>query len=142
MSVHNGNTEKIAKEIANILDAEMLHPDEVNITDIKKYDLIGFGSGIYGGRHHDFLFDFINKLPQTNKKAFVFSTAGFKFKFYNKFLKDALKSKGFDVIDDFICKGLDAFGFLKLIGGVNKKHPNENDLEKARKFAEKLKNEF
>ena len=33
--------------------------------DIEKYDLIGFGSGIYFGKHHKKLLKFIDEIPKT-----------------------------------------------------------------------------
>jgi flavodoxin len=39
------------------------------------YDLIGFGSGIYGGKFHQTLIQFIEGLPTfAGKQAFIFST--------------------------------------------------------------------
>jgi flavodoxin len=41
------------------------------------YDLVGFGSGIYFGKHHRKLLQFVETLPPvTQKQAFVFSTRG------------------------------------------------------------------
>lgn len=48
-------------------------------------------------------------------------------------------SRGFNVIADFNCKGFDTFGPLKIVGGINKDHPNEDDLNDAKKFAKSLK---
>jgi len=55
-STHHGNTKKIAKVMTEILNAELVKSDEVDITTLSKYDLIGFGSGIYYGKHHKSLF--------------------------------------------------------------------------------------
>lgn len=72
-SIHHGNTMKVAKVMAKELNAEIKKPSEVQVSDIDKYDLIGFGSGIYNGKHHIGLFNLIKKIkPQTNKKTFVF----------------------------------------------------------------------
>ncbi len=51
-SYHNHNTEKVAKAIAPILDAEIKWPDDVNPEELQEYDLVGFGSGLYGGVFH------------------------------------------------------------------------------------------
>jgi len=47
ISIHHGNTEKVAKEMAAILGAELVKPNDVDINTLSKYDLIGFGLGIY-----------------------------------------------------------------------------------------------
>lgn len=43
ISIHHGNTDKIAKEMAGILNAELLKPNEIGVNTFSKYDLIGFG---------------------------------------------------------------------------------------------------
>jgi len=61
--VHHGNTEKVVKIMASVLEADLLKPDEIDKKILFDYDLIGFGSGIYFGKHHKRLLDFINSLP-------------------------------------------------------------------------------
>ena len=78
-SIHHKNTEKIAKAIAEELNADIYDIDKVSSDIIENYDLIGFGSGIYFGKHHKSLFKFLDKINKTNKKAFIFSTAGLPF---------------------------------------------------------------
>ncbi len=139
-SIHNGNTEKIAKAIAKILKAKLAKPNELNIKELTKYDLIGFGSGIYAFRHHKSLLNLINKFPATYKKAFIFSTSGFPLlsPIWHSSLKTKLLKKGFIIIGEFSCKGFDRFGPWKLIGGINKNRPDKKDIEKAEDFAKKL----
>ena len=76
ISVHHGNTRKIAQAMAEVLDADVLEPANIDVTTLDKYDLVGFGSGIYGWKHHNSLLNLVDKLPHTNKKAFIFSTRG------------------------------------------------------------------
>ncbi len=139
-SVHRGNTLKIAKAMADVLGAEVLKPDEVDMTSFYQYDLIGFGSGIYAGRFHKSILKFIENLSSSKgRKAFVFSTSWRLKKEYNERIKNTLADKGFNVIDNFSCKGFNCFGPFRLIGGLNKGRPNEEDIEKAADFAQKLK---
>lgn len=145
ISVHHGNTEKVAKVMANILEAALLPVEQVDVNILELYDLIGFGSGIYFGRHHGSLLDFADKLPMLrNKKAFIFSTSGLrKIRFIHDFdkpLKEKLRQKGFDIIGEFSCRGLDTYRATKLVGGVNKGRPNAEDLKQAEDFARGLKN--
>jgi len=145
ISVHHGNTEKIAKVMANTLDATLLEVKQANASMLEQYDLIGFGSGIYFGKHHEGLLDFVDKLPVLrNKKAFVFSTSGLgKIWFIHKFdkpLREKLQRKGFDIIGEFSCRGLDTYRATKLVGGINKGRPNAEDLRQAEDFASGLKN--
>jgi flavodoxin len=145
ISVHHGNTEKVAKAMANILDATLLEVKQANTSMLEQYDLIGFGSGIYFGRHHESLLDFVDKLPMLkNKKAFIFSTSGLrKIWFIHNFdkpLKERLHRKGFDIIGEFSCRGLDTYKATKLVGGINKGRPDAKDLKQAEDFAGSLKN--
>jgi flavodoxin len=76
-SYHHKNTEKIANVFANVLDAQIKTPQQITPDELHGYGLIGFGSGIYGAKHHKVLLDLADKLPQvTNRKAFIFSTCG------------------------------------------------------------------
>ena len=141
-SYHHKNTDKIASVLAKSLDAEVKMPGEVSPQDFSEYDLIGFGSGISFGKHYKVLLDFANKLPAvTKKKAFIFSTSGQTgktSKFHQK-LREALQSKGFDIVGEFNCAGFDTYGALKIFGGIKKGHPNEDDLKQAEAFALSLK---
>jgi len=136
-----GNTEKIARVMAKALKARLVKLNKANAKEISKYDLVGFGSGIYAMRHSKNLLRFAEKLPTTDKNAFIFSTAGSpSLKFIGHFaLRRRLKAKGFRIIGEFSCKGLDKFGPLKLVGGINKGRPNAKDLKNAEKFAEETK---
>jgi flavodoxin len=75
-SYHHKNTEKVAKVFAKVLDAQIKTPQQVDPEELQEYSLIGFGSGIYGAKHHETVIDLADKLPQvTNKKAIIFSTS-------------------------------------------------------------------
>ena len=141
VSTHHGNTKKIAEVIAEVLQAPLKRVDEVNVGEVEDYELIGFGSGIYAGRHHKGLFGFVEKLPSClGKKAFIFSTKGGTPTFLNHWLlRKRLLSRGFEVVGEFSCKGFDTFGPLRFIRGLNKGRTNERDLSNARVFAEGLK---
>lgn len=141
-SYHHKNTEKVAQVIASTLGAEIKNPSQVDPIRLSNYDMVGFGSGIYFGKHHKVLLDFAANLPQvTDKKAFIFSTSGRKEnmpKFHNQ-LKEILQSKGFDIISEFNCAGFDIYALTKIVGGIQKGRPNEDDLRQAETFAQSLK---
>ena len=142
-SVHHGNTEKIAKAMVDVLEAKLVKPQEVNVDTIVDYDLIGFGSGIYVGKHHKSILNLVDRIPfQKNKKSFIFSTSGMKeggiFNRFNKPLKEKLSEKGFRIIGEFSCPGYDTYGPFRIIGGVNKGRPNDQDLKKAEDFAAEM----
>ena len=144
-SYHHKNTEKVAKVIAKVLDAEMKKPQQIDPQALEGYDLIGFGSGIYGEKHYQGLLDLADDLPQdTNRKAFIFSTSAImgkdKVAQDHKLLREKLLSKGYVIVDEFACKGFNTNSFLRHFGGMNKGRPNEEDLKNAEDFAKKLLN--
>ena len=143
ISVHHGNTERVAVTMAKILDADLVQVNQVDTNMLERYDLIGFGSGIYFGKHHESLLDFVDKLPVVkNRKAFIFSTSGLrKISFVHDFdkpLRKKLQRKGFDITGEFSCRGLDTYRATKLVGGINKGRPDANDLKQAEDFARKI----
>lgn len=144
VSIHHGNTEKVAKTFAKVLNADLKKPEQIDPNSLLDFELIGFGSGIYFGKHHKSLLEFAEKLPPTNKKAFIFSTCGgthgktFSVENFHKPLKTILTAKGFNIVGEFNCAGFDTFGPLKLVGGISKGRPNEEDLKNAERFAENL----
>lgn len=74
-SYHHNNTEKLAKIIGKVLDAEIKTPEQINIENLYDYDLKGFGSGIYGAKVHKEILNLAKNLPEvTDKKTFIFST--------------------------------------------------------------------
>jgi flavodoxin len=138
-SIHHKNTEKVAKVMAEALGANLAQPEEIDPSSLAGYDLIGFGSGIYFGKHHKALLNLARTLPPQDKTlAFVYSSCGGWRKNYHKALLDALLQKGFTIKGEFTCNGFDTFGPFKLIGGLKKGHPDEKDLENARMFAKSL----
>ena len=143
-SYHHMNTEKVAKAMAEVLDAEIKWPDQTDPQEVKEYDLVGFGSGIYGEKHHKLLLDLSDKIPKfNNKKAFIFSTSAImgkdKVAGDHKLLREKLQSKGYIILDEFACKGFNTNSFMKYFGGMNKGRPNAQDLENVREFALNIK---
>ncbi|MBN1778541.1 MAG: hypothetical protein JW811_10540 [Clostridiales bacterium] len=49
---HHRNTLKVARAIADTLQAQIVAPNEAKPEALPEFDLIGFGSGIYGAKHH------------------------------------------------------------------------------------------
>lgn len=144
-SDHHGNTAQIARAMADALGPGVLvaAPEEIPFTSLDEYSLLGFGSGVYYGRLHEALFAWLSGLPDASvpiKAAFVFSTSGLPFmsKAWHAPLKKLLICKGFEVVGEFSCRGFDSWGPLGFIGGLNRKHPDDHDLERAREFAHRL----
>jgi flavodoxin len=155
-SYHHHNTERIAESFAKVLDAPIRGPTQMHLEEMQGYDLIGFGSGIYGGKHHASLLALTDGLPDSlGRRAFIFSTCGVPFpplsgeELRKRFdssgidnhlaLREGLRSKGYEIVDEFSCAGLNTNSFLRFFGGLNKGRPSSDDLGKAAVFAAALK---
>ena len=161
-SVHHQNTAQLARALGEVLQADLVSADQVssNVDGrgdslsgysgplcLDRYDLIGFGSGVYYGRMHPDLLlaaqtiaSATTHLKQRPPAAFLFSTSGLPFlaPLWHRPLKDMLTRAAIPVIGEFACRGFDSWGPLWLFGGLNRKHPDVRDLERGRRFARQL----
>lgn len=138
-STHMGNTRKIAEAMAQAAPVTIAEIENVSDYNLHDYDIVGFGSGIYFGKHDKNIMEFVNEASDNKAYTFVFSTSGASaFEKNNKPLVDLLKSKNKIVLGCFGCKGFDKFGPFKLVGGINKGHPNEKDFKESQKFIENV----
>ena len=143
-SIHHDNTLQVARAMVDELNADLATPEDINSLSIAGYDLIGFGSGIYMGKHHRSLLSFVDNLESlSGKNVFVFYTSGFS-KFparptFETALSRILVEKGAQILDVFSCRGLETYGPFRIGGGKNKGHPDERDLANARNFAKSLR---
>ncbi|PHV67564.1 flavodoxin [Williamsia muralis] len=137
------NTRRIADAISEVLGARLLAPEEAIPTVLREADRVGFGSGIYWMGFDERLLHCIQELPDmAGREAFVFGTSGLPeppFRRYTKQLGTILENRGFEVVDSFTCRGVDTWGPFKLVGGVNKGRPDDNDVQAARRFAETIR---
>ncbi len=153
-SYHQQNTEKIANVFAEVFNASIQNPLHTDPQEVQNYQLIGFGSGIYSESFHKAMLDFADKLPNgKGKKAFLFSTDGSprglmkddqpmakeQLRKNHRTIKERLELKGYEIIGEFNCAGLNKNSFLKLFGGINKGRPNSQDLSNARTFGLEIK---
>ena len=141
-SVSHGNTSKIAYQMAAVLGSRVATPSEVDPAELDEYDLVGFGSGIFGMRFHPALRRLVDALePVHGPRAFVFFTSGArepKRIAYSRHLAESLQRKGFTVIGTWSCRGWDTWLPLRVFGGLNKGRPNSEDVESARQVAIEL----
>jgi flavodoxin len=133
-SEHHGNTKKIAKAMAEKINADILKVADVNLNKFEEYDIVGFGSGVYNGKLHKELSEILSKIPQQDdKKAFIFSTTGSKTyssMAYERF-RPMLEEKSFEIIGEFSCLGFDTALTKE---GINKSRPNKQDIKDAEDF--------
>jgi len=142
-SNHRGNTGMIAKVFAEVLQAPILTSAQARVEKVRENDIVGFGSGIYMGKHSADLLSLADQLPfGSGQKVFIFSTSwsGITHMGENhKALRDKLEAKGYKIVGEFTCKGMATFGPLKFLGGINKGHPDKEEIGLAKLFAEGVK---
>ena len=131
-SVHHGNTEKLVKRIAEECRLDLIDAIKQMNVDLNDYDIIGFASGIYYSKFHKSILKFIEKNLADDKKVFLICTYGGSANF--KSIEQILNKKHASVVGKFGCKGYDTFGPFKLVGGIAKGHPNEEDMKNAADF--------
>ena len=127
-SVHHGNTEKLVKNIAEECQVDLIDAVKQPDADLSSYDIIGFASGIYFSKFHQSILEFAEKNLPDDKKVFLICTYGGSANY--KSIKQILDEKRSKVIGKFGCKGYDTFGPFKLVGGIAKGHPDEEDIKK------------
>lgn len=138
-SIHHNSTLKIAQAMSEVIGAKLIEPKDFSNENIKDYDMIGFGSGIYDANFHKSVMDIVDTLPDLNgKKVFIFSTAGVIYEKSHRKIKAVLNERNATLVGDFYCKGFNTNVFLKYFGGMNKGRPNSEDMSNARSFAKDL----
>lgn len=142
VSVSHGNTRRVAEAIGGVLGADLVEPEQLSPADVAGFDLVGFGSGIYGMTFHPRLWRFARSLPRgRGRPVFLFATSGSRERWWRPavvVMGGLLRSKGYRVVGAFSCRGWDTWLPLRLIGGINRGRPADADLAAARAFASGL----
>lgn len=139
-SIHHGNTRRVADAIADELFGRVYTVDEAQQLDVSKCELVGLGSGIYFGQHHQSLRALVASWKELPRSVFLFSTAGLPVLryFQHAALRRLIRQQSVPVVGEFCCRGWDTVGPLWLMGGINRRHPDAADLARARRFASTL----
>lgn len=137
-SKHHGNTKQLldALQAASTDEITLLNVLETSAADLEPYDLIGFASGIYYSKFQKKVLEFAQACTPNSKKVFFLYAYGVEKPNYTKAIRDALAGKNAEILGEYGCLGFNTFGPFKLIGGIAKGRPNEEDLADAVKFFE------
>ena len=142
-SKHNENTLKIAEAMSEVAPVTVTTLENAANHNLKEYDIVGYGSGIYFGKHDKELLKFIESIDNDKSYCFVFSTSGSKnFEKNNSTIIKLLESKNKVVLDSFGCLGFDKFFIFAICGGINKSHPDIKDFEAAQNFISRLPEKY
>lgn len=137
-SYHHGNTKKVVDAIASKHQVETIDIIANKDADISGYDRIGIAAGIAFSKYYPQMIEYLENHFPEGKEVFFIHTAGAPKDFYKVSAEKITVERGAKTLGVFCCKGFDTYGPFKLIGGINKKSPTEEDLEAAAVFYEGL----
>ena len=138
-SQHHGNTKKLLDALKEYdPELELIDVTEKHEADLSVYDRIGFASGIYYLKFAEQVLRFakVNLVP--DKDVFFIATAGNPTNGVFGAIAAVAKEKHCNELGRYVCHGYDTFGPLKLMGGIQKGHPDEKDIAGAVEFYKNL----
>lgn len=158
---NTGNTEKVAKSIAEGLedqDVETLKVQDADPSKLKNYDLVVLGSGIYAGKLSNKITNFMKEVTEYPPKFAFFNTHQSATAYQKAFkrIRGKLEESGSEVIGEFDCIGENlgipketVLGMLAKLPPEERKrqekkieqtvgHPDAQDLENAKAFGKSL----
>ena len=137
-SRHQGNTRKLVEGLAETLDLTLIDAQECHQADLSPYDLIGFASGIDFGRFYAPVVQFLQEnLPEKKKVFFLYTCAKVSDRFIRQIHEEAVK-KNAVFLGAYGCRGYNTYGPWKWIGGMNKNHPDQTEIQEAVRFVASL----
>ena len=137
-SQHHGNTKKLLDAIAAENDITLVDVTVQSAADLSGYDRIGFASGIYYTRFAGQILEFARKYLPEGKDVFYIYTHGAPKGDFLKAIREIADKKNCREIGEYHCQGFDTFGPFRLVGGIAKGHPAEEEIREAVNFYRKL----
>ena len=138
-SRHHGNTRKVLEALAGEGEADLIDVTTRQAVRLEGYDRIGFASGVYYGKFHPSVPAFARQYLPEGKPVFFVCTYGGLRGAGAKELEKLARERGCPVLGTFGCRGYDTFGPFRLVGGIAKGHPDEQDLKNAREFFREMR---
>ena len=138
-SQHHKNTKKLVDAIASQYDVSLIDVTQNKEFDLSGFDCIGFASGIYFSSFAKQVLSFAEDNLPEGKNVFFMNTCGFQSPIiYFDAIRKIAKRKNCCELGVYQCLGYYTFGPFKMIGGIAKGHPDEDDIRKAVLFYKNL----
>ena len=137
-SQHHGNTKKLLDAIAAQEEVTLIDVLAEKEADLSVFDRIGFASGIYFSSFAKQIIAFAKERLPEGKDVFYLYTHGAPSGDFLKAMRQIAESKHCREIGEYHCQGFDTFGPFKLVGGIAKGHPTEEELAAAVRFYQAL----
>ncbi len=130
-SKHHGNTKKLLYAIAESEGVDLIDVTAQPNADISGYDRIGFASGIYFNGFAKQILVFAKEHLPEHKDVFYIYTHGALKVVALKAIHEIAIQKNCRELGEYHCLGFDTFGPFKLVGGIAKGHPTEEEIKDA-----------
>ena len=133
-STHHGNTKKLLNAIAAENDIELIDVTKAGDQDLSGYDRLGLASGIYFSNYAKPFLTYAEKNLPEGKSVFFIYTHGAPKGDFLKGIQEITQKKKCLELGAYRCKGFDTFGPFKVVGGIAKGHPTEEEIKAAVDF--------
>ncbi len=138
-SKHHGNTKKLLDAIGKAdPGVTLIDVTAPGITDLNGFDRIGLASGIYYGSFARQVLTFAQEHLPEGKDVFYLYTHGAPKGGFLKGIRDIAAKKRCRELGSYHCLGFDTFGPFRLVGGIAKGHPTEEEINGAAAFYQSL----
>lgn len=137
-SEHHGNTKKLLDAIAAAApDVELIDVTK-ETKDLSGYDRVGIASGIYFSNFAKQVQTYADAHLPEGKPVFFVYTHGAGGGDFLKGIRGITEKKHCRELGAYHCQGFDTFGPFKLVGGISKGHPTQEEIEGAVKFYKEM----
>lgn len=134
-SQHHKNTRKLVDAIkAADPDVKLIDISVTKVSELDGYDMIGIASGIYYSKFAKPLMEYLDTHLPEDKEVFALYTCGQDRASYTKDIKTLVEKKHGTYLGEYGCLGFDTFGPFKLVGGLAKGHPTEEEVHGVVEF--------
>lgn len=137
-SKHHGNTLKLLEAIKAADEVTLIDVTKDPQADVSGYDRIGFASGIYYSNVAKQILKYVKEHLPEGKEVFFIGTCGNNSvsaqKTFFKALREITDGKKCKYLNEYICLGYDTYGPFKLVGGIAKGHPTEDEISASVSF--------
>ena len=137
-SAHHGNTKKLLDAIAAEMPVTLIDVTNAGDQDLSGYDRIGLASGIYYSNFAQPLIRYAERNLPEGKPVFFIYTHGAPKGGFLAGIRSVTNRKNCPELGSYHCKGFDTFGPFKMVGGIAKGHPTEEEIRAAVEFYKKL----
>lgn len=145
-SKHHGNTKKLVDAVVeahpeiDTLDVSTLGKKEY--PNLAPYHIICFASGIYYGKFDKDILRVAQECLRDGDNVIGLMTYGGSNKFNGRDLDGICRLKMATLLSMYGCPGFDTYGPFKLVGGMNKGRPNDEDIQGAVEFYDHILEDY